>query len=117
MANTALWQAHNETQGGENQYKLTEGAVMNRILISYDLNTPGQDYPNLIERLKSYGTWWHHLDSLWIIKTSESASMVHDVIRTYLDTNDELLVVNITGDPAAWSGFSDDGSKWLKDNL
>jgi hypothetical protein len=90
---------------------------MNRILISYDLNAPGQDYPNLIERLKSYGTWWHHLDSLWIIKTSEPASMVHDVIRPYLDTNDELLVVNITGDLAAWSGFSDDGSNWLKDNL
>ena len=43
--------------------------------------------------------------------------MLRDVLKSYLDKNDELLVVNITGDPAAWTGFSDQGSKWLEENL
>ena len=37
---------------------------MNTVLISYDLNQPGQDYPDLLTKLRSYGTYWHHLDSL-----------------------------------------------------
>lgn len=90
---------------------------MNTLLISYDLNRPHQDYPKLLDKLRSYGTYWHHLDSLWIIKTSESAKEMRDVLKAFIDSNDELLVVNITGDPAAWTGFSDRASKWLKDNL
>ncbi|RIT29590.1 SinR family protein [Mycobacteroides abscessus] len=90
---------------------------MNTILLSYDLNKPGQDYAGLVEKLKSYGTYWHHLDSLWIIKTSDSAVGVRDIITPYLDANDELLVVDITGDSSAWRGFADKGSKWLKDYL
>lgn len=90
---------------------------MNTILISYDLNTPGQDYDKLIEKLKSYGTYWHHLDSFWIIKTNQTYEQVRDIMETYLDNNDELLVIDITGDPAAWAGFSEKGAKWLKDNL
>lgn len=90
---------------------------MNTILLSYDLNKPVQDYQGVWDKLKSYGTYWHHLDSLWIIRTSESAVQVRDALTPYLDSNDELLVVNITDDPAAWRGFSETGGKWLKDNL
>jgi hypothetical protein len=90
---------------------------MNTVLISYDLNQPGQDYSDLLTKLRSYGTYWHHLDSLWIIKANETAEVLRDVLKSYLDKNDELLVVNITGNPAAWTGFSDQGSKWLEENL
>jgi len=90
---------------------------MNTLLISYDLNRPHQDYPKLLNKLKSYGTRWHHLDSLWIIKTNESAKDMRDTLKPLIDSDDELLVVNITDDAAAWSGFNDSGSKWLKDNL
>lgn len=90
---------------------------MNTILIGYDLNKKGQDYDDLIEKIKSLGAWWHHLDSTWIVKTSHSASSVRDVLGSLIDSNDELLVINITGDSAAWKGFNERGSKWLKDNL
>jgi hypothetical protein len=90
---------------------------MNTILVGYDLNRPGQGYPDLIERLKSYGTYWHHLDSTWIIKTSDAATTVRDELKAFIDKNDELLVINITGDVAAWSGFNTKGSTWLKDHL
>lgn len=90
---------------------------MNTIMVSYDLNAPGQDYSDLIVKLKSYGTYWHHLDSLWLIKTRETYKDVRDILKPYLDKNDELLVMDVTGDAAAWSGFSERARKWLKDNL
>jgi len=90
---------------------------MNTLLIGYDLNKTGQDYDSLIEAIKSDGTWWHHLDSTWLVKTSQTATAVRDQLQRHIDANDELLVVDITGDAAAWYGFNEKANIWLKDNL
>ena len=90
---------------------------MKTYLISYDLNRPGQDYSELFEAIKAEcQTWWHHLDSTWIIKTESDAASVRDALMKHIDTNDELLVVRLSGE-GAWVGFNDKGSKWLKENL
>lgn len=86
-------------------------------LIGYDLNRPHKDYPELIEAIKALSeTWWHHLDSTWIIKHAGTSSVIRNALRPYIDSNDELLVVQLSGE-GAWAGFNDKGSKWLKDNL
>jgi len=85
-------------------------------LISYDLNMPGQDYEKLYEAIKDLGTWWHHLDSTWIIKYNGTAKDIRDTLKPHLDSNDDLLVVKLTGE-GAWKGFSDKDSQWLKNNL
>ena len=85
-------------------------------MVGYDLNKPGQDYTDLIDALKRYGTWWHHLDSTWIIITNDTAAQVRDYLKQYLDSNDELLVATI-GAPAAWYGFNAKGGEWLSNNL
>lgn len=92
---------------------------MSMLLVGYDLNRTGQEYAKVIEYLEGYGTYWHHLDSTWLIKTSKSCADVIDEMRAkkLIDSNDEILVVNITGDNAAWYGFSEKGSAWLKKNL
>lgn len=90
---------------------------MTTLLVGYDLNAPGKDYKPIYEKLKSYGTWWHHLDSTWIVVASMTAAELRDVLKPLLDANDEVLVVDITGDSAAWKGFSEKASKWLKDTL
>lgn len=90
---------------------------MHAYLISYDLNSPGQDYPSLIDAIKELsGTWWHHLDSTWIIRHAGPATAIRDALNAHIDSNDELLVVQLTG-VAAWTGFSKKGSDWLKNNL
>lgn len=91
---------------------------MKTMLVGYDLNRPGQNYGDLIDRLKEFPGWWHHLDSTWIVKTDKTHVQVRDELKQHLlDSNDELLVVDITGDAAAWCGFSDRASTWLKSNL
>ena len=86
-------------------------------IISYDLNRPGQDYQDLYDAIKALsGTYWHMLDSTWIVVCSKSAAQIRDKLTPSLDSNDKLLVLK-SGVEAAWYGFGDKGSKWLKENL
>lgn len=86
------------------------------MLVGYDLNKPGQDYGPLIKRLKAVGAyWWHHLDSTWLIKTSLTAVELRDDLRQYVDSSDELLVVDVTG--RAWAGLGFASYDWLHARL
>jgi hypothetical protein len=94
----------------------TKEQSMATYLIGYDLNKE-KNYPDLIDAIKALsGTWWHHLDSTWIVVTDKSAVEIRDALRKHIDDDDELLVVK-SGGEGAWAGFNDKGSKWLKDNL
>lgn len=85
-------------------------------LIAYDLNSPGQNYDALIEQIKSLGTWWHHLDSTWLVKTTKSTKEVRDQLALVTGSDDELLVVDVTGDARAWRGFKKTSANdWLRD--
>lgn len=83
--------------------------------VCYDLNKPGQDYSPLLEAIKTYGTWWHHLDSTWFIESSKNASEIRDHLKSYIDTNDELLVFPVGEDWAGW-GFDKKAYDWLNNN-
>lgn len=83
--------------------------------IGYDLNSPGKNYTPLIEQIKSYGIWWHHLDSTWFIVSNKTASQIRDHLVEYIDNTDELLVFKV-GDSWAGRGFSKRGYDWLHNN-
>ena len=85
-------------------------------VVSYDLQAPGKDYAALIDYLKSLDNWWHHLGSTWVIVTSLTAVQLRDGIGRHVDQNDKVLVVQ-SASIGAWRGFSDRGSKWLKEHL
>ncbi len=90
---------------------------MDLFLIGYDLVKEGQNYDGLIQAIKSLpGTGWHHLDSTWVLRSSGTAPEIRDILVRHLGPNDKLLVVQLTGE-GAWSGFNDEGSQWLMDNL
>lgn len=89
---------------------------MKTYLIGYDLNKAGQDYTAVIEAIKKLGTWWHCLDSTFLVKCDYTAVQIRDYLKQHIDQNDELLVAQVSGD-AAWTGFSDNCSSWLKNNL
>lgn len=87
---------------------------MATLLIGYDLNK-NKDYPALHDAIKALGgAWWHHLDSTWLVRTSQTASQARDALKQLIDADDELLVIDVTGDSRAWKGFNDKGSEWLK---
>lgn len=85
--------------------------------MAYDLKQPGQRYAELIADLKSFGTYWHHLDSTWLVKTDLTPVQLRDRLKQYLDSGDELLLLDVSEDAAAWIGFSKSASEWLKQHL
>lgn len=89
---------------------------MQSYLITYDLMKPGQDYQKLFAAIKALGLWWHCLDSTWIVKHAGPASAIRDALQPFIDANDRLLVVKLSGE-AAWFGFSKECADWLRTNL
>ncbi len=90
---------------------------MNTLLVSYDLKTPGKDYQKLWDHLKSYSYYCKPLESFWLIKTSLSAEAGRDNIKLFMDLNDRLIVINVTGRETAWSNLAEANSQWIKNNL
>jgi hypothetical protein len=91
---------------------------MANVLIGYDLNKTGQDYTKLIEKIRAlFPTWWHCLDSTWIVQTSLTTVQVRDALLPLIDSNDELLVVALAKGDGAWYGFDTVCNDWLLTNL
>lgn len=84
--------------------------------ISYDLNNPGQNYDDLIEAIKKYGTYCKVNKSDWIIVSNDEAKTIRDNLNKYLDSNDRLFVGKLSG-VGAWFGYQKSTSDWLKNNL
>jgi hypothetical protein len=74
---------------------------MKAYLVSYDLDKPGQDYTDLIGALKKLGAV-KPLFSEWVLRSDYSAAQLRDYLRQFIDGNDRLLVVCLTGE-TAWT--------------
>jgi len=83
------------------------------LLVSYRLSKPDQEYNGLIDRLKSLESWWHHLESTWLVITNLSAAQLRDSLVKHIGSSDDLLVVDITDDDWATAGFTREATDWL----
>lgn len=88
---------------------------MNKYLITYDLkNTPLSAYAPLHDEIKGIsGSWWHYLESTWVIKgTSMSADAISNKLLPHIRQGDRLLVIKIdTVDKQGW--LPKDAWNWL----
>jgi hypothetical protein len=91
-------------------------AAMASVLITYDLITPGKKYTELHDAIKALGSWWHCVDSTWIVKSDFSLVQIRDELKKHVDSNDKLLVLGLSG-AGAWVGLDKNCSDWLTNNL
>ena len=67
---------------------------MKLFLVSYDLDSPGQDYGPLTKELGRLGKRITLSD--WVVEVAtRSAAQLRDVLRTYIDANDRLAVIEL----------------------
>ena len=86
------------------------------LLITYDLNKPGQDYKSLFEAIKALGAWWHHLDSTWIVVSSKTPAQAWTSLAPTLDQSDHCLIIDITGD--TYNGWLPKQAwDWMRSNV
>jgi CRISPR/Cas system-associated endoribonuclease Cas2 len=88
-------------------------------LITYDLNSPRgrNSYSNIAAAIRraSDGNWCKPLESTWLIESTLTYTQIRDRLLPYVDSDDHLLVVNMT--QAAWHGLATKDSSWVRTNL
>ncbi|MDY3722542.1 MAG: hypothetical protein SOZ96_08115 [Treponema sp.] len=88
---------------------------MKTFLITYDLKSKDKDYNSLYENIKTAENWWHYLESVWIITTTESLGTWTDKLHTCMANSDNLLIVEIPSTKAnGW--LPQKAWDWLKEN-
>jgi hypothetical protein len=88
------------------------------ILIACDIHPPkGEAYHDLVKAIQSIGNWWHHLETIWVVQCSQTPTQIRERLKSHIGTEDQLLVIDISGDAAGWTGINDTGSKWLDKNI
>jgi hypothetical protein len=66
------------------------------LLVTYDLDRPGQNYDAVHAKIKSLGRWYHPQLSVFYLHTALSAKQAHDAIWAVMDANDRLIVADVT---------------------
>ena len=91
---------------------------LSTILIAYDIH-PKQTsaYNDLAEAIRSLGAWWHHLETVWIVRSDKTPGEIRDKLAGYINADDQLLVVDITRSGAELAGVNEAGNSWLKVNI
>lgn len=85
-------------------------------LISYDL-IKTKDYDKLFEGIRSISNGnCQLLGSVWIIGHNGSATQIRETLKSFIDADDKLLVLKLTGE-GAWRNLGESKSEWLKSNL
>lgn len=91
------------------------------LAICYDINKEGAAYAAANELVtdkikETFSSWWHQLDSTWLVDTDMAPIDVANIVWSVMDDNDELLVLP-AGEGAAYAGFNERGEKWLTNHL
>jgi hypothetical protein len=84
-------------------------------IVTYDLSNPGRNYEILLKKIKAHYAWARLGGSSYLILTEQTATQIRDNLTTVLDINDSLYV-GLMSDTAAWKGFGDEVSNWIKNN-
>lgn len=89
---------------------------MTVLIVVYELSNPGQNYDEIIRRIKAYGTWARLGGSEYLIYTNSTPIQVRDNLKAALDTNDKLFVGTCVA-PAAWTGYGAETDEWIKSKV
>ena len=85
--------------------------------ITYDLNSPGQNYDDLIKSIEGISKISiKYQKSSYLIKTSLLTDSIKQKLNKYIDKNDSLLIIKCANE---WEYFGSDKKvkEWLEKHL
>ncbi len=77
---------------------------MARYLITYDLRNE-RDYDELYDAIKTYEQWVHILESVWAVKSEDSAAEIKENLSQHADGDNGLLIANWPSG-ASWTNIN-----------
>ena len=87
--------------------------MANNLVISYDLNNPGQNYEKVIAAVKTLGSWAKVHRSVWYVDSVCSATQARDRLWAVMDASDSVFVVDATNGNVAWQSLNPDASNHI----
>lgn len=90
--------------------------MANNLFISYDLNSPNQDYGSVIKEIKTLGNWASVQKSVWYVNSTLTSKQAAEKIYSKMDSDDSLLVVDSVNNDAHWYNVSDEVAKHIQEH-
>jgi hypothetical protein len=89
------------------------------LLICYSVSRVGVHAPGagLARMITSLGRWWHPAENVWLVSTGYHLDEVRDILASQLEPGDQLLVVDVGGQPWAVSGVYPEAEAWMSDHV
>jgi hypothetical protein len=93
--------------------------LVGALLICYSVSRAGVDTPGagLAHMITSLGKWWHPAENVWVVSTGYRVHEVRDILAAQLGPGDQLLVLDIDGQPWACSGVYPQAEAWMRDHI
>lgn len=90
--------------------------MSNNLFISYDLNSPGQNYNVVADAIKSLGNWAKVQKSFWYVNSNLTAQQAVSKVWAVMDRNDSLIVCDMTNRVASWQNIDPTVAKHMLDH-
>lgn len=90
--------------------------MANNLFVSYDLMAEGQNYERIATAIESLGSWAKVHKSLWYVNSNLTASQAVDHLKSAVDKNDKVLVIDTTNNNAAWNILDPRVSAHMQEN-
>lgn len=84
-------------------------------IITYDLNSPGQNHAKLLEFIKKHERWARLSESAYAVVSQQTPKGIYDKASPLLDRNDTLYIITLKK-PFYGQG-PDEVNVWLENNL
>ncbi len=93
-------------------------SIMAIYIVTYDLkkDSPPEKYNNLINLIKEGGVWACLGGSSYLVETEESPVQLRNKYGQVLCQGDMLFVSTVSA-PAAWRGYSQQITDWIKEKM
>lgn len=68
-------------------------------IVTYDLNSPGQNYAGINNALESLRSdVFKLMESTWLVDSKNGSDWIHTYLAPYLDSNDVFLISRLAND-------------------
>ena len=84
-------------------------------LVAYDFRGSPDNYSDLFDELQESRRWWHWIDSVWLLRTEESAEEIYERLEPYLDNDISLFITDIGNDHQGW--LPGKAWKWIRKHV
>ena len=81
-------------------------------LVAYDFTGSPDKYSDLFDELRESPGWWHWIDSVWLLRTEESANQIYERLEPHLDDDINLFITDIGNDYQGW--LPSKAWKWIR---